>query len=299
MNPNYLDKYSKYVNKYNNLVNEISGGTIRTSGAWGILNGLTPADGVVGSVATNALVSNGGFNVGVAFIGSLSNDPGRIRILCGKERRWNAGALAYEDVLSTFGGRIEVGETVLTGLIRETIEEIFNFIPSAAIIGNLTRYLTTTGLNSYKIIRMGGGANNYVYIFDVSTLGNFIEEISRSGNHVFDAYFLRGSFTNNASVPSFNQANFVLGGRHVTVNLPVFMRNRPIPVANPGGGLNEIRNIGFPNIRDLAAGVLAAPHQYNFFNETTRRGVAGVRDLLRARGVLRELLNTPAIRRFR
>jgi|694.fasta_scaffold114957_2 hypothetical protein len=297
MEKNYLNKYLKYKQKYFNLKQSLSGGTIRVSKAYKILNSLTVADGILDPDTINNIPSDGSYNAGVLFIGSLSSEPENIRVLCGKSNNTRGSQL------DTFGGRIERGETILIGVIREVIEEIFNFPPTDEIINMLSKYFNKSAKDSYKIIELA--PKSYCYIFDISTLGNIIEIMNLprgagKNNSTFLKYMIKGKFNNNASVPNIKKTDFKEGAPiimgqapSVTINLQSFMRERQIPGVPARNGLNEVLVIGFPSINKLLKEAGEKPFIYNFTNERE-----GGTEELPTRSIFGRLLKHPAVQKF-
>jgi hypothetical protein len=179
-------------------------------------------------------------------------------------------------------------------MIRETIEEIFNFKPSPAIIASIESYLNGHGSDSYQIVAYD--RSSYTYIFDISTLGNFIEQMNNNGETRFNKYMLRGSFPpgDQSSVTDNMFTNFIgCRSNSLTIDLPRFMQERPVPTVRPGHGLNEYYAIGFPVLDDLQTRARATG-KYNFFNEVTK-----TRESLAMTDILMGLIERPSIIQFR
>lgn len=78
--------------------------------------------------------------------------------------------------IGTFGGGCSRNEITINTMIRETIEEIFNFHVSEEVIDNIRDFLNTN-THLYYIFQVSRTTLAYSYIFDASILGEFIRII--------------------------------------------------------------------------------------------------------------------------
>jgi hypothetical protein len=170
---------------------------------------------------------------GCIFIGKNKEDSSNLRMLVGAHYSKD-GKLK----IGVFGGNNDAGELVIDTVIREAIEEIFNFIPTIYMIRMIRNYLNDNP-DLYFIFQLNNNSNSYSYIFDVDILGTFVDIIN---NREIKLY-LSGSI----------------------FNLNDFMINRQITTRRRITGLDEIKYLSFTSLNKLVEG----GKKYELFNYYT------------------------------
>lgn len=223
----------------------------------------------------NELKTNTGH--GAIFLGtssSMTNGDKEIRILVGtqyKRRGLN---------INVFGGQCERNEKAIHTMIREVIEEIFNFIPSREIINRIEVFINSLP-NSYYYIHdiTEGRDTDFSYIFDVGILADFIEIITSTdksiklvvpspGGRMFSLlkYILYNNFTDKSSVHGNINGNVA---EHNTLDLKQFMIDRYVDRHIAVPSLNEVKYLSFPSLFKLKDEFLKTFH-YNIYNPITK-----------------------------
>jgi len=257
--------------------------------------------------AINMSVTNSGH--GSILLGSsarLENGDRNIRILVGAHFARH-GQLK----IGTFGGRCNRDEMTIDTMIRETIEEIFNFESSVLMIERIREFLNIN-TDFYYIYQLGD-SNAYSYIFDVSILGDFIriiKEIYSSQNISFlptnNSISNIDLYLNNnvkfGDLSSFNGTN-TEAGVETTIRLVEFMRNRYISRGiqdtyrrmgiRRASGLDEIKYLSFVSLSKLLAGVPAGRYELFNFAKNRRDNLQMQEFLIRllGRNIFRFILN--------
>jgi hypothetical protein len=125
-------------------------------------------------------------DAGVNIIGENEN---LLCILTNTEYRYNKKNKKYDHQISTFGGGSNKnGEQIIETAIRETIEELFNIVPTTYALHAITSYVTTQAYHDdYYITEAKGGNNStyYCYTFDVSVIGIIIDKLVKFGQTTF------------------------------------------------------------------------------------------------------------------
>jgi hypothetical protein len=193
--------------------------------------------------------------------------------------------------IGTFGGKCNMDELTIDTMIRETIEEIFNFETSQVMINSIREYLNIN-TDYYYIFKLGD-SNAYSYIFDISILGDFIRIIDIINRPLNIALYIPANdgFSNINSyldsnvkysdTSSFNGINneSIEGATGTTIKLVEFMRNRYLSKRifetyrqlgiRMAHGLNEIKYLSFASLSKLIAS--APSGRYDLFNFTKNR----------------------------
>lgn len=228
-------------------------------------------------IAINNSITNSGH--GSILLGTSKNYEGgdtTIRMLIGAH-------FGNSLKIGIFGGRCERGEQTLDTVIRETIEEIFNFTVTPNIIQAIHTFLDNNP-HLYYIIMTSKEHTAYSYIFDVSILGDFIRIINenrRSGVYYYiprqeengqnadrdisEYYNAKTAFTDYSS---FNGRGPLVRDYSNTIYLSDFLKNRYISNhrrEGKGKGLNEIKYLSFATLEKLVAAVNNSSYDiYNF-----------------------------------
>ena len=230
----------------------------------------------------NSTVTNTGH--GSIFLGSSSRMEGgdrTIRILVG------AHFARYGKLkIGVFGGKCEQDEMTLDTVIRETIEEIFNFKVSAKIIYYIRNFLNENP-DFYFIYQISDKTRAYSYFFDVSILSDFIRIISDTPALKKMNYFIP-SKDGLSNVENFLQTNISMKDRssfdgpfsegiESTIKLIEFMRARYISFrlkelykkigiyTEPG--MDEVKYLSFVTLSKLLAAVPEGCYKlFNFPN---------------------------------
>ena len=203
----------------------------------------------------------------------------------------------YEDL----GGRVDLEDDVIIDtVIRETIEEIFNFKATIYMIEEIRNFLNNN-TQAYFIFQVSEHHRAYSYVFDVSILGDFIRIISQLGRDRNTAYYIPTktglTIINNYYKPdveftdlsSFN-GNHPYIGIDSTIKLSDFLRDRYVSRdRRDRSGLNEIKYLSFASLAKL---VYSAQTNglYEIFNFTNSR-----REMMQMQDFLRNLLNKDII----
>jgi hypothetical protein len=224
----------------------------------------------------NSTISNSGH--GSIFLGTSGNYDGGDRNV-----RMLIGAHFARNELGIFGGRCKLDETTLDTVIRETIEEIFNFEPIPIMIEEIRNFLNRN-TQLYFIFQISEYHKAYSYVFDVSILGDFIRIISSMGiynipreivngiiadRNIAEYYVHNKEFTD---LSSFN-GNYPFNSIGSTISLSEFLKDRYISreraLLSRQAGLNEIKYLSFASLDKLvsAAGTTGIYKVYNFVND--------------------------------
>jgi hypothetical protein len=264
--------YLKYKHKYSSLKNQIGGYKINSSVGRFILT-LSQIKGQTADIkrTINNKITNTGH--GSIFLGSSSSMRGgdkNIRILVG------AHFHRYELKIGLFGGKCNKDEKTIHTMIRETIEEIFNFKPSIEIIVAIEDFLNIH-TDFYYIYKMGK-SDSHSYLFDISILGNFIEIIN-SINNGLELIFPYPSGNKYPIIKYLSDDNFsdissihgAIDGKntHKTINLIPFLTERHIEKRIYIDSLNEIKYLGFPSIEKIFSSIHIG--SYNLYNHKQHR----------------------------
>ncbi len=241
---------------------------ITTSRAAIIIRQLSSVHNQTGDMkrAINRSVTNTGH--GSIFLGSSSRlkfGDTNIRILVGAHFSRH-GKLK----IGIFGGKCEQGEETIDTMIRETIEEIFNFRASPLMIHYIKIYLNDNP-NLYYIHQMGNTHTAYSYFFDVSMLGVFIK-IIKSIPTLADVVLLIPTSEGLSNIENFLATNIRMRdlssfdgpyseGIETTINLVEFMRTRYISERlqrryrqmgiHRQPGLDEVKYLSFASLNTL------------------------------------------------
>ncbi len=243
----------------------------------------------------NRSITNTGH--GSIFLGSSSRLEGgdrNIRMLLGAHFA-RQGQLKID----TFGGRCNRNEMTLDTVVRETIEEIFNFKPEQNIITRIREFLNTN-TELYYILSVGRTHTAYSYIFDVSVLGDFIRIIDQLLNEgsitglvipLTDGYSNIMNYLDNnvkfSDSSSFSGRNRE-PGPNCTINLVEFIKERYISrsfiqmqrqMNINTRGLNEIKYLSFTSLSKLLASVPSGRYNLWNFNKNRRENII-IKDLL-------------------
>ncbi len=211
--------------------------------------------------------------------------------------------------IGVFGGGCEGNEITIDTVIRETIEEIFNFKAEQLMIDGIRDFLNTN-TDCYYIYQFSETTTAYSYIFDVSILGNFISIINDIYRPQNVAFFIptNTDFTNinsylHDNIAFSDESSFSGRGQVVgtgnTINLVEFMRERYLSrdmfstfkrlSIKRASGLDEIKYLSFVSLSKLVASVPSG--SYDLFNFVKNK-----RERLEMQHFLTELLNKDIIR---
>ena len=229
--------------------------------------------------AINRSVTNTGH--GSIFLGSsarLENGHKNIRILVGAHFSRH-GKLK----IGIFGGKCEQGEETIDTMIRETIEEIFNFRASPLMIHYIKVFLNEN-TNLYYIHQMGNTHTAYSYFFDVSILGVFIK-IIKSIPKLADVVLLIPTSEGLSNIENFLATNIRMRdlssfdgpsseGSETTIKLVDFIKTRYISERlqsryrqmgiRSQPGLDEVKYLSFVSLNKI---VDSLPYEkYRLFN---------------------------------
>lgn len=233
-------------------------------------------------LSINCSITNTGH--GSVFLGSstrLENSDRNIRILVGAH--FSKGKLK----IGVFGGKCEKGEMTIDTVIRETIEEVFNFPASPSMIYHIRMFLNDNP-DFYYIYQVGESIN-YSYIFDVSILGDFIRIIKEipelnkivllipSDDGLANVEHFVQNNINMKDLSSFDGPNSV--GIDTTIKLIEFIKTRYISwkllkLQKDRGikkktGMDEIKYLSFVSLRKLVTASLN--QRYDLYNFTRNR----------------------------
>jgi len=210
--------------------------------------------------------------------------------------------------LGIFGGKCNRGEITIDTVIRETIEEIFNFETTPRMIKEIRDFLNHN-TQLYFIFQVSEHHRAYSYVFDVSILGDFIRIISSMGiynipreiadrtiadRNIAEYYIPNTEFSD---LSSFN-GNYPYRSIGSTISLSEFLSDRYISrersLRGKISGLNEIKYLSFASLGKLvvAARTTGRYDVYNFVNN--RRESLIMQDFLRnllIKDIIMEILN--------
>ncbi len=222
---------------------------------------------------------------GSIFLGSssrLENGDGNIRMLVGAHR-------GRQLKIGIFGGKCEKGEETIITMIRETIEEIFNFKAHPLMIRHIKVFLNENP-DLYYIHQMGRKHTAYSYFFDVSILGVFIQ-IIRDIPSLKDTIHFIPTGSSMTNIQEFLKTNIKMtdlssvdgpsiDGFETTIELVNFIKKRYISEKNlkmcrqmgatHQSGLDEIKYLSFVSLNKI----IDAPFQnnkYELFNFVKNR----------------------------
>ena len=134
---------------------------------------------------TNHILTGG---AGCLFLGTtnIGTEKDNIRVLCG---------LDTKNKISSFGGLCHktASENSLRCALRETIEELFCIKPLPVELDNIEAYLELNWDEKYIFV-------NRTYVFDISTLGDFVEKMydinpTPANKYLNDTYVRTGYFS--------------------------------------------------------------------------------------------------------
>ncbi len=238
------------------------------------MNKITCQDKHLKRTINNMITNTGHGSIFLGTSNSMSGGDKEIRILVGTQFKRNGLNI------NVFGGQSNRGEKVIHTMIRETIEEIFNFIPSIDIVHKIELFINSLP-NSYYYIHdiTEGRGNAFSYIFDVGILGDFIELI-HSVNKMINLivpypdgqrysllkYVLNVNFSDKSSVHG-NIIDEI--AEHNTIDLIQFMIDRYVDRKVPVHALNEISYLAFPSLFKLKEEFERTRH-YNIYNPITK-----------------------------
>ncbi len=275
------------------------GGFISSSHVSSIIKELSDKYGETPEIklSVNNSITNSGH--GSIFLGTSASYEGgdrNIRILIGAHF-----ARSVPLKIGIFGGKCDRGEMTLDTVIRETIEEIFNFKTNPLMIKEIRNFLNQN-TQLYFIFQASQSHKAYSYIFDVSILGDFIRIISQIGRTINTTYSIpinRG--VNNieqyyipniefTDLSSFNGNPYT--GINSTIRLSDFLRDRYVfseQLASHQSGLNEIKYLSFASLGKIAvaARTTGVYDIYNFVN--------GRRETLQFQNFFKKILTTDII----
>jgi hypothetical protein len=267
-------------------MNNLYGGYIKSSFASHIIRSLSTRHNQTDDMKRyiNRTITDTGH--GSMFLGSsarLENGDRNIRILVGAHFSRH-GKLK----IGVFGGKCEKGEMTIDTVIRETIEEIFNFPASASMIYHIRTFLNDNP-EFYYIYKFSESSNAYSYFFDVSILGDFIR-IIKSIPEMQKVVLLIPANDGMANVENFLQTDINMkdfssfdgpnsAGTDTTIKLVEFMKTRYISwkflkMQQERGikkipGLDEIKYLSFVSLKKIVA---AVPFQrYDLYNFTKNK----------------------------
>lgn len=265
--------YLKYKYKYSLLKTQL-GGYKNNSHVSQLILTLSQIKGQTADIkkSINNKITNTGH--GSIFLGSSSTMRGgnrNIRILVG------AHFHRHNLKIGLFGGKCNKDEKTIHTMIRETIEEIFNFKPSMEIIVAIEDFLNIH-TDFYYIYKMEY-SDSYSYLFDISILGNFIEIINSINNGLeiilpypsgakfpIIKYLSNDNFSDNSSV--YGKLDGI-DTNNKTIYLIPFLTERYINKRIHVDSLNEIKYLSFPSIEKIFSSIHSG--QYELYNHTTRR----------------------------
>ncbi len=213
---------------------------------------------------------------GCLFIGK-SNESKNIRMLVGAHFSSKSFNIFSSNKLNigVFGGSNELNELVIETVIRETIEEIFNFKPTPEMVMRIRDFLNeNTDLYFIYLFKESfKGYKSYSYIFDVNILGNFIIIINQINK--YQMIPIKSGMINISMY--LDNHNF---------NLNRFMIERDIEQIKAATGLYEIKYLSFPSLYKLVKN-----NKYELYNFNTNK-----RELLEYQPILIKLLQTNIIK---
>jgi hypothetical protein len=136
---------------------------------------------------------------GAIFIGKLKEDSSNLRMLVGR---------TCTNKIGVFGGGNESGENIIDTVIRESIEEIFNLIPTKQTIYSIKNYLNSN-THLYFIFQIKNSSRAYSYMFDVDILGVFERFISNSGFNLISFIIARKNNTEGTKRKGLNEIKYL------------------------------------------------------------------------------------------
>ena len=268
-------------------MNNQHGGYIKNSFVSQIISDISKTNNQTDDIKRhiNKSITNTGH--GSLFFGSsnrLEEGEQNIRILVGAH--FSHGKLQ----IGVFGGKCEPDEMTIDTVIRETIEEIFNFPATDLMIRYIRDYLNdnTEFYYIYQVSR-SDIKPAYSYIFDVSILGDFIriiKNISQRQNTIF----LIPANEGMANVENYLESNIKIkgcssfdskynSGTDTTIKLVEFMKTRYISWklkkmqmdrgVKKRPGMDEIKYLSFVSLKKIVAAIPSK--HYNLFNFTTNQ----------------------------
>jgi hypothetical protein len=263
-------------------MNNQYGGYIKSSLASHIIRNLSTAHNQTDDMKLyiNRTITNTGH--GSIFIGSsarLENGDRNIRILVGAHFSRH-GKLK----IGVFGGKCDPDEMTIDTVIRETIEEVFNFPATPSMIHHIRIFLNENP-DFYYIYQVSVNESKpaYSYFFDVSILGDFIR-IIKGIPELQNVVLLIPANEGMANVEHFLQTNINMKdlssfdgpnsvGIDTTIKLVEFMKVRYISwklkQIQKESGMDEIKYLSFVSLRKL---VDAIPYQrYDLYNFTKNK----------------------------
>jgi hypothetical protein len=263
-------------------MNNQYGGYITSSLASHIIRNLSTTHNQTADMKRyiNRSITNTGH--GSIFIGSsarLENGDRNIRILVGAHFARH-GKLK----IGVFGGKCNPDEMTLDTVIRETIEEVFNFPATPSMIYHIRIFLNENP-DFYYIYQVSVNESKpaYSYFFDVSILGDFIR-IIKGIPELQNTVLLIPANEGMSNVENFLQTNINMTdlssfdgpnsvGFNTTIKLVEFMKVRYISwklkQIKKESGMDEIKYLSFVSLRKLVA---AIPYQrYDLYNFTKNK----------------------------
>jgi hypothetical protein len=208
----------------NYIFNTIDNNTIDKTSAATIISSLSTKYNKTDEIKRKINNTKSECGHGCIFIGKLKENSSNLRMLVGAH--YSSGGKLK---IGVFGGGNEDEETVLDTVIREAIEEIFNFIPDERIKIKIKKYLNDHP-ELYFIFQLHDSSKAYSYIFDVDILSEFvkiIKEFNPTAKYLSDSPF----------------------------NLIIFMKNRQIESRRHIKGLDEIKYLSFTSLHKLVDGI--------------------------------------------
>lgn len=271
--------YKINMNNHNDIINSTYVGQLITN--LSLNNNQTVQMKQTINNSINTSINNTGH--GCILLGSSSRLDGgvkNIRILVGAHKGRNG-----ELKIGTFGGKCNKNEMTIDTMIRETIEEVFNFNISHNVIDKIRDFLNMN-TNLYYIYQVSKTTKAYSYIFDVSILGEFIKIITDYYRPKNTTYFIpnNNGLSNihlylDANVNYSDSSSF--SGTHAnyspysTIKLVEFMKKRVISygllyyLGIRSSGLNEVKYVSFTSLSKLMD--CAQSGTYNLFNFNTNK----------------------------
>ena len=189
--------------------------------------------------------------------------------------------------IGVFGGKCDPDEMTIDTVIRETIEEVFNFPVSFLMIHHIRDFLNKNP-DFYYIYQVSERILAYSYLFDVSILGDFIR-IIKGIPELQQKVFLIPANDDWDKIENFLQTDININdyssfdgpynaGIDTAIKLVEFMKTRYISshirdsykklkITRPSG-MDEIKYLSFVSLQKL---IDAVPHQrYDLYNFATR-----------------------------
>jgi hypothetical protein len=214
---------------------------------------------------------------GSIFLGSSAQFDGSdniIRILVGAHFSRHG-----ELKIGVFGGKCEPNECTIDTVIRETIEEVFNFPVSPLMIYYIRVFLNEHP-EFYYIHQISDKTMACSYFFDVSILGDFIRIIREIPKQVVLSI---PTLDGLANIENFLQPNISIKdfssfddsnnkGINTTIKLIEFMKTRYISaeykkkgIYKHISGMDEVKYLSFVTLRKLLSAVPQKHYElYNF-----------------------------------